>query len=315
MTVKFLPRILCNLNRRTRFKLFYEMRIPDKWLDYCRIGDRLDNLPFICFKTPLSKKFSCRNDPYSLHEDEEFTPNQLCKDLEKRNIKLGMVIDLTNTYRYYNGKAEFDERFGIRYTKIKFDGYNPNCFTEVYNIFSRCVKRFLVRAKPDEVIGVHCTHGVNRTGYIVCRYLIEEYNYSFEDAVELFNQARGHDMEKYLMPLKDIWLKKRAVAEKDHRPIPMSSSFDDEVSPFLRKRANIPIEPKGNLESLDLRENGGSPSFKEASLKERTLVELHDESWKRPPESFTNDSIDESSLLRFDEDDEDQKLAQRNAVL
>ena len=42
---------------------------------------------------------------YFVYCHARFTPNQLCKDLEKRNIKLGMVIDLTNTYRYYNGKA------------------------------------------------------------------------------------------------------------------------------------------------------------------------------------------------------------------
>lgn len=26
---------------------------------------------------------------------------------------------------------------------------------------------------PDRLIGVHCTHGLNRTGYLICRYLID----------------------------------------------------------------------------------------------------------------------------------------------
>lgn len=26
----------------------------------------------------------------------------------------------------------------------------------------------------DKLIGVHCTHGLNRSGFIVCRYMIEE---------------------------------------------------------------------------------------------------------------------------------------------
>ena len=30
----------------------------------------------------------------------------------------------------------------------------------------------------DVLIGVHCTHGVNRTGYLICRY---EYTYVIHD--------------------------------------------------------------------------------------------------------------------------------------
>ncbi|CAF4407791.1 unnamed protein product, partial [Adineta steineri] len=24
---------------------------------------------------------------------------------------------------------------------------------------------------PDEIIGIHCTHGFNRTGFLICAYL------------------------------------------------------------------------------------------------------------------------------------------------
>lgn len=30
---------------------------------------------------------------------------------------------------------------------------------------------FCVPCPPEKLIGVHCTHGLNRTGYLVCRYL------------------------------------------------------------------------------------------------------------------------------------------------
>ena len=33
-----------------------------------------------------------------------FTPSQLFKEVEGKGLKLGMVIDLTNTSRYYNGR-------------------------------------------------------------------------------------------------------------------------------------------------------------------------------------------------------------------
>ena len=33
------------------------------------------------------------------------------------------------------------------------------------------------------VIGVHCTHGVNRTGYMVCRYMISKLGFAPDQAI------------------------------------------------------------------------------------------------------------------------------------
>ena len=35
----------------------------------------------------------------------------------------------------------------------------------------------------DGLIGVHCTHGVNRTGYLICRYLIDKLHWEPENAI------------------------------------------------------------------------------------------------------------------------------------
>lgn len=35
----------------------------------------------------------------------------------------------------------------------------------------------------DALIGVHCTHGVNRTGYLICSYLIKTLLWSADSAV------------------------------------------------------------------------------------------------------------------------------------
>lgn len=35
-----------------------------------------------------------------------------------------------------------------------------------------------------ELVGIHCTHGVNRTGYLVSRFLIEWLGYEPEKAIE-----------------------------------------------------------------------------------------------------------------------------------
>lgn len=35
----------------------------------------------------------------------------------------------------------------------------------------------------DNIIGVHCTNGVNRSGYLICRYLIDSLGWSSHDAL------------------------------------------------------------------------------------------------------------------------------------
>jgi hypothetical protein len=76
--------------------------------------------------------------------------------------------------------------------------------------FSSFICTFVV---ADLLIGVHCTHGINRTGLMVCRYLIEYANWSPMDAIEgccflkeitccylieylEFQRARGHRIER-----------------------------------------------------------------------------------------------------------------------
>ena len=52
---------------------------------------------------------------------------------------------------------------------------------------------------PQGIIGVHCTHGLNRTGYFICRYMIDCLGISGPTSVNSFEKARGHrfDRENY----------------------------------------------------------------------------------------------------------------------
>ena len=47
-----------------------------------------------------------------------------------------------------------------------------------------------LRNNPSYTIGVHCTHGFNRTGFLICSYLIEKLNFSVDDAVQSFSLNR-----------------------------------------------------------------------------------------------------------------------------
>ena len=60
---------------------------------------------------------------------------------------------------------------------------------ETTELFIRIVENF-ARQHPTELIGVHCTHGFNRTGFLICAYLVEKLDFSIDMAVGMFAQCR-----------------------------------------------------------------------------------------------------------------------------
>ncbi|EAT44190.1 AAEL004437-PA [Aedes aegypti] len=73
--------------------------------------------------------------------------------------------------------------------------------------FIRTVNDFLAEEEnKDKLIGVHCTHGLNRTGYFVCAYMILVQGLAPRAAINAFNDARAHTMERanYLNHLRSL---------------------------------------------------------------------------------------------------------------
>ncbi|CAL8279847.1 RNA/RNP complex-1-interacting phosphatase [Gadus morhua] len=170
--------------------------IPDRWLDYQSVGKRIPGTRFISFKVPLKQALT-----RSLPQSEVFGPWDLLDTLTKRKEELGLMIDLTFTTRYY--KLE-DIPESLLWVKIFTAGHEVPGDATILN-FKQVVNSFLQDNKDnDKLIGVHCTHGLNRTGYLVCRYLIDVDGVDPKKAIELFNSSRGHTIERdnYLQDLK-----------------------------------------------------------------------------------------------------------------
>ncbi|KAI4897896.1 hypothetical protein NFI96_023107 [Prochilodus magdalenae] len=171
-------------------------KIPDRWTDYSAVGKRIPGTRFIAFKVPL--KQSLRN---CLSPSEAFGPFDLLHMLEKQGQELGLVIDLTFTTRYYKPQ---DLPNSWYYVKIFTAGHEVPSDATILS-FKKTVRRFLRdNENNDKLIGVHCTHGLNRTGYLVCRYLIDVDGVEPHKAIDLFNVSRGHSIERqnYLDDLK-----------------------------------------------------------------------------------------------------------------
>ncbi|KAF8570179.1 hypothetical protein P879_06981 [Paragonimus westermani] len=120
-----------------------------------------------------------------------FTFNDLFSQVRSLGQTVSCVIDLTYT-KYYN--PNFLYRKGVRYHKIFVEGHNVPHQKHV-DEFARVVG--LERQQsPNGIIVVHCTHGVNRTGYLICRYLIDVMGYDPSVALKEFEIARGHPIER-----------------------------------------------------------------------------------------------------------------------
>jgi len=154
--------------------------VPDRWEDYSNIGKVVEGTSFIPFKVPLNelllKQVRAGVEAWGLKHLKETVP------------ELGLVVDLTNTSRYY--KAKQLEELGVKYCKI---------FTKGHEVPDKgVVDKFYkaVDGMDGKMIGVHCTHGLNRTGYLICRYMVEKMGLDPGEAIQAFDIARGHKQER-----------------------------------------------------------------------------------------------------------------------
>ncbi|XP_029940081.1 RNA/RNP complex-1-interacting phosphatase isoform X2 [Salarias fasciatus] len=181
--------------------------VPDRWLDYSSVGNRLDGTRFIAFKVPLKQALTRQ-----LPSSRAFSHWDLLDALNRQNQEVGLIIDLTNTARYYRLQ---DVPESLLVVRIRTAGHQVPSNAAILS-FKRTVRKFLQdNGDNDLLIGVHCTHGLNRTGYLICRYLIDVDGVDPDQAMQreflpqlgspVFNSSRGHDIERqnYVTDLRD----------------------------------------------------------------------------------------------------------------
>jgi len=165
-----------------------QWRVPDRWDRYTEMGELIPGTRIIAFKTPLRSEFF--NGATS-----RFEVDDLLSKVSAVGGKLGLVVDLTNTARYYD-PVLFSKK-NIIYKKISCPGRNFAELERISDVFNEVLNDFFTQNQHnDHWVGVHCTHGLNRTGYLICRYLCEVHGWSADDAVEKFQNARGHKIER-----------------------------------------------------------------------------------------------------------------------
>ncbi|CAF3978064.1 unnamed protein product, partial [Rotaria sp. Silwood1] len=93
--------------------------------------------------------------------------------------------------------------------------------------FFHVVNTFL---RDNRQNGIHCTHGINRSGYFIVRYLIEILGQQPDNAIAAFNRARGHSIEKNIDDLR----------RRKPMNVSSSSSSDQEDDYYIERDRPLP---------------------------------------------------------------------------
>ncbi|XP_036172163.1 mRNA-capping enzyme isoform X4 [Myotis myotis] len=165
-------------------------KIPPRWLNCPRRGQPVAGR-FLPLKTMLGPRYDSQ-----VAEENRFYPSMLSNYLKSLKVKMGLLVDLTNTSRFYDRNDI--EKEGIKYIKLQCKGH-----------------------------GVHCTHGFNRTGFLICAFLVEKMDWSIEAAVATFAQARPPGIYKgdYL---KELFRRYGDIEEAPAPPVLPDWCFEDD---------------------------------------------------------------------------------------
>lgn len=164
------------------FKTYDKSKLPPGWLECPPYGQEIGCI--IPSKVPLSEAFNDYVIP-----GKRYSFKQVIHQQRVLGRKLGLVIDLTNTHRYY--PASDWKKEGIKHVKIQCKGRDSVPDNESVNIFVHEVFLFLSRQKHSKkYILVHCTHGHNRTGYMIVHFLMRSHPTTVTEAIQRFAEAR-----------------------------------------------------------------------------------------------------------------------------
>ncbi|KAG6482332.1 hypothetical protein ZIOFF_058963 [Zingiber officinale] len=180
--------------------------VPQGWLDCPSYGQCIGLI--IPSKVPLDETYN-----ESVLPGKRYSSKQVINKLRSQGRELGLVIDLTNTSRYYS-QSEWI-KIGIKHVKarnlffilatvvrcnyllnpfliqIPCKGRDSVPDNESVNIFVHEVLQFLSRMRHSKrYILVHCTHGHNRTGFMIIHFLMRTQRLHVSEALQRFAQAR-----------------------------------------------------------------------------------------------------------------------------
>lgn len=220
--------------------------IPPRWLNCPRKSSSLVAQRFLAFKTPLDEKYDAQ-----VPVENRFNPKMLFQAMKAHKVKIGLWIDLTNTSRFYDKRLVEEEE--CKYVKLSCKGHGETPSEDSVKAFIAVCKNYIAQ-NPLDIVAVHCTHGFNRTGFLISAYLVEEFDWAIDMAVAEFTKVRepGIYKESYL---KEIY-KRYSGDEEDAPPAPTLPDWCYEEDVATVDEDGEPIE-KEKGDKVEKKKRGG----------------------------------------------------------
>jgi len=166
----------------------YQGKIPDGWIGCPEHGELIHDF-ILPVKVPLHPNY----DNHVKKLGKLWKMRDLFQLEQKFNKKIGLVIDLTNTRRYYCIESITQKK--RIHLKQALDLYsNFPAQKDLDRVFDALDK--FRRDSPNEMAIVHCTHGFNRTGLLIVSYLTERLAMPVSEALKLFSSKRNGGIYK-----------------------------------------------------------------------------------------------------------------------
>jgi len=157
-----------------------------KWSTFSNYNCFIEKVNIIPFKCPLERKYDTHLSQFDFFHFEDLYEYSVSV-----NKPITDIIDLTFTNKYYNPKKEDFAFCRVSHHKFMIPGKNipdPPILEEILDRIERILQN-------DGIVGVHCTHGINRTGFIICCYLVMRLGWKPEEALKAFEKSRGYPLE------------------------------------------------------------------------------------------------------------------------
>ncbi|KAL1194068.1 hypothetical protein V5N11_004113 [Cardamine amara subsp. amara] len=164
-------------------RVYDQTKIPQGWLDCPGFGMEIGCI--IPSKVPLGESYNEHVPP-----GKRYSFKQVVRNQRINGTNLGLVIDLTNTTRYYPTHELHKD--GIKHVKIACRGRDAVPDNVSVNNFVNEVFQFILNQRhTKKYILVHCTHGHNRTGFMIVHYLMRSTpTMNVTQALKVFSDAR-----------------------------------------------------------------------------------------------------------------------------
>ena len=232
-----------------------------KWGDYQSLGSAVRGTRIVPMKTPLAEKyFQADATTFAL------TISSMLAEQRALGQHIGMIIDLSNHDCLYEGEVPD----GIERVHVRNVAKSVPSVRDVKKALD-AITRFT--ATDDRYVAIHCAYGFNRTGFIVCCYLVEVCGLTVDEALARFSDARapGVKHQNFIDALCARYIN-----------VPESPEMVRLTAQLFRVSSSVPdmlaAQVSGENETLDLdinrkfhwrddRGDGGSPSGRSAAGK------------------------------------------------